>query len=234
MKLIALGCGSAVHPSGSIAYAGEALAQGADVVEVDVQLTADKKLAVFHDTSLKNCFGVDKSCGELSSGEFLALRHTDNPMYPTHLLDHFFQCGIAPILIRYPMSVSAAVLDLVEEYGYADRVILGVDGVRAVRQAKDRFPETEVLGFIPDPALTPDFTAAGASCICLWESWLTEENIRRVQESGAKLWVMCGSSENGYPAGKPGVEDLCRILALEPDGILTGDIPWAKAVMAEF
>jgi len=233
MKLIAHGCGPTIHPSNTIASAKEALAQGADLVELDVQFTADRRLAVFHDKSLEKRFGVDAGCGELSSEAFLALRDVCNPIYPSHLLDHFFQCGIAPILIHHPMKVSEAVIDLVEQYGYADRVVLGVGDPDAVRYAKSRLPGTEVLGFIRDPSMIEEAVAEGASYIRLWERWLTEENVRRVKESGAGLWVMCGGPQTGFPVGRPGVENLCRIAALEPDGILVNDIPWTKSVLAK-
>lgn len=233
MKLIAHGCGPTVHPSNTIASALEALRQGADLVELDIQFTADKRLAVFHDRSLKARFGVDAGCGDLSSQAFLALRDRRNPIYPSHLLDHFFQCGVAPILIHYYERVHTAVLDLVEEYGYADRVVLGVNEPALVRDAKKRFPDTEVLGFIPDPTRIEEFAAAGVSYIRLWERWLCGENVQRVRESGAKLWVMSGGPETDCPVGVPTAESLWQIAQWEPDGILVNNVPFARAVLEE-
>jgi hypothetical protein len=233
MKLIAHGCGPTVHPSHTISSARLALQQGADLIELDVQFTSDRRLAVFHDRSLKSRFGVEAECGDLAAEAFLALRMRRDPLYPGYLLEHFFQCGVAPILIHYYKNVHTAVLDLVEEYGYADRVVLGVNDAALVQDAKKRFAETDVLGFIPDPSEIEAFAAAGASYIRLWERWLTGENVHRVQASGAKLWVMSGGPETGCPVGKPSVDGLWRIAQWEPDGILVDNVPFARAVLEE-
>ena len=74
MKLIAHACGPTIYPSNTIFSAREALKNGADMVELDLQYTSDKKIAVLHDKTLLKQYGLDKRCRETTSQEFLSLR----------------------------------------------------------------------------------------------------------------------------------------------------------------
>ena len=52
MRLIAHACGPTVFPSNTVLSAREALKNGADMVELDLQFTSDGKLAVFHENDI--------------------------------------------------------------------------------------------------------------------------------------------------------------------------------------
>ena len=74
MKIIAHRSGPTVFPEQTIRSALFAKENGADLVEIDVRFTKDKKLAVSHDENAARVFGVDKNIGEMSGDEFAALR----------------------------------------------------------------------------------------------------------------------------------------------------------------
>jgi len=231
MKLIAHACGPTVFPSNTIFSAREALKNGADMVELDLQFTSDKKLAVFHDKDLMKKYGVEKRCREVSSEEFLSLRRTVDPACPSHLLEHFFQCGIAPILIHMPRYVVEETLALIREYDYADKVLFGVGEVETMLRIRKDLPDARVLAFFRDPADIEAFGAHGVNYIRLWERWLTEDNIRRVREVGAELWIMTGGPQTDFPVGRPDRDSLLRLAALNPDGLLINDVPFARSVL---
>lgn len=75
MKIIAHRSGPTVFPEQTIRSALFAKENGADLVEIDVRFTKDKKLEVSHDENAARVFGVDKNIGEMSGDEFAALRH---------------------------------------------------------------------------------------------------------------------------------------------------------------
>ena len=104
MKLIAHACGPTLYPSNTIFSAREALKNGADLVELDLQYTSDQRLAVFHDKDLMKKYGDPRRCCEVTAEEFLSLRLKKDPACPSHLLDHFFRCEIAPILLHAPVE----------------------------------------------------------------------------------------------------------------------------------
>ena len=74
MKIIAHRSGPTVFPEQTIRSALFAKENGADLVEIDVRFTKDKKLAVSHDENAARVFGVDKNIGEMSGDEFASLR----------------------------------------------------------------------------------------------------------------------------------------------------------------
>ncbi|MBE6713524.1 MAG: glycerophosphodiester phosphodiesterase [Ruminococcaceae bacterium] len=233
MKLIAHACGPTIFPSNTIFSAREALKNGADMVELDLQLTLDKKLAVFHDKDLMKKYGLDKRCREVTSQEFLSLRRTVDPACPSHLLEHFFQCGIAPILLHHSHYVVEETLELIEQYDYADRVLFGIGEVRTLLRIREKYPKARVLGFIKNPDDIESFVENGVNYIRLWERWLTRENIRRVKDGGVELWIMTGGPETDFPVGKPDRDSLLRLAALKPDGLLVNDIPFVQSVLSE-
>jgi len=234
MKLIAHGCGPTLYPANTILSAEEALRQGADLVELDVHFTADGCPAVCRDRNLLREFGEDADCGGITAEKFLSLRFVRRPAFAPHLLAHFLESGTSPLLLHLGDGVPEEVCALIKEYGYTDKVVLGVTDCASVARAKKLLPGVRVLGFVPCPEKIEAFAGAGADAVLLWESWLTGENVRRVKESTAQLWVMSGGSETGCPAGQPGVENLCRIFSLEPDAVLVNDIPFARAVYEEY
>ncbi len=233
MKLIAHACGPTVFPSNTIFSAREALKNGADMVELDLQFTSDKKLAVFHDKDLMKKYGVEKRCREVTAQEFLSLRRTVDPACPSHLLEHFFQCDVAPILLHLPHYVVEETLELIEQYEYQDKVLFGIGEVRTLQRIREKYPDARVLGFIRSPDDIEAFAENKVNYIRLWERWLTAENIRRVKESGVELWIMTGGPETDFPVGKPDRDSLLRLLALEPDGLLVNDIPFVKSVLEQ-
>ena len=233
MKLIAHACGPTIYPSNTIFSAKEALKNGADMVELDLQLTLDKKVAVFHDKTLLKKYGLDQRCRDTTSQEFLSLRRKINPACPSHLLEHFFMSEVAPILLHHPHYVVEETLDLIEQYQYQDKVLFGIGEVRTLLRIREKYPDAKVLGFIKTPDDIEVMAENGVNYIRLWERWLTEENVRRVKEQGTELWIMTGGPQTDFPVGRPDRDSLLRLLDFEPDGLLVNDIPFVKSVLAE-
>ena len=233
MKLIAHACGPTIYPSNTIFSAREALKNGADMVELDLQYTSDQKIAVFHDKTLLKQYGLDKRCRETTSQEFLSLRRIKDPACPSHLLEHFFRCGIAPILLHLPAYVVEDTLKLIEEYDYQDKVLFGVGDVESLLRIREKFPNARVLAFFRNPDDIEAFGSNGVNFIRLWERWLNEENVRRVKESGAELWIMTGGPETDFPVGRPDRDSLLRLMQWKPDGLLVNDIPFVRSVLEE-
>ena len=234
MKWIAHRSGPTVYPEQTIASARHALENGADIVEIDVRFTADKRIAVSHDKNLSRVFGEDLECDAITAQRFRALRHVSDASFGSHLLEDYLACGVAPLLIHIKENaVIAELLRIMDEYGGADRAIMGVADVASAAQVRAHDPAIRILSFAPKAEDTAAFAAVGVDYIRLWEKWLTEENVRLVKESGAALWVMSGGAEPGHPVGEPSVEGLYRIAQWEPDGILVNDVPFARAALEE-
>ena len=82
-----------IAPENTMSAFRAGLAGGADILELDVQLTADKQVMVFHDTDLIICSGLALGLG-LSIAEKLqikALVTTFQPGQTTSEFPYFFQ-----------------------------------------------------------------------------------------------------------------------------------------------
>ena len=232
MKLIAHRSGPCSFPEQTIASAREALALGADLVEIDVRYTADRQIAITHDQNVSRVFGEDVHVCDLTAVQFRALRHASDASFGSHLLEDYLRCGVAPLLIHIKETeLIEDMMHLLARYDYLDRVVLGVQRVDSVQLIRSMNPHVCILSFGPSPEAVADFIAAGVDYVRLWESWLTPDRVRRVKDSPAKLWVMSGAAEEGYPVGEPSPEGLRRIAACEPDGILINNLRYAKQVL---
>jgi len=232
IKLIAHGCGPTIHPGATIASAKEALRQGADLVELDIQLSADKQLLVSHDRNLLRLFGADLNCPEISAAEFLSLRCKNRPEYPSHLLEHFIVSDIKPLLVHIYAGYEGIpiLMDLLEQYGVFADTVFGIADMKMFDIIRSRDSSAKILAFAT-PEVAVELGKAGADYLRLWERNLTEENINTFRETGAELWVMSGGPDTGCPTGRPGEENLRRILDIKPDGILVNDLPFARSVI---
>lgn len=224
MKIIAHRSGPSVYPEQTIVSAKLAMQNGADLIEVDVRYTKDKKLAVTHDAELDRVFGVHERVGEITAEEFLALRHKDNRAYPAHLFEDYLACGVGPILIHVKEDETIGdLIDLAEKYGQLENVVLGLHSSDTVRAVREMRKDVKILAFMPSQNDIRDFADAGVNYIRLWEGWLSEKNIKLVRETGCDLWVMIGGGD-GFDAGETTQENLDRVISLAVDGILINDI----------
>lgn len=234
MIWIAHRSGPTVYPEQTIASAREALSQGADMVEIDVRLSADGEVIVSHDKNLRRIFGVDRDTGEITAEQFLALRHSADVSYPAHLLQDYLRCNILPLLIHVKEHAALPrTMELLHAYRCAERTTLGVESAESALWVRRFDAVQKILAFMPDVSLIEEFVRAGAHCVRLWESWLSPEHIDQVRALGAELWIMSGGAEPGHGVGEPSVEGLCRILDAAPDAILVNNVPLARAVHAE-
>lgn len=144
-------------PENTLASFRQALAQGADIVEMDVQLSADGHVVVFHDDRLERTsngqgFLADHTLAELQAldaGSWFDPRFAGEPI-PT--LDQVlgWARGHTPLFIELkpgPHSTSkleARVTELVRAHGMQDQVALISFDHQALRRAKEQAPELAV------------------------------------------------------------------------------------------
>lgn len=224
MKIIAHRSGPTLCPEQTIASAKLAMEKGADLIEVDVRYTGDKKLAVTHDSELDRIFGVHERVGEITAEKFLSLRHKNNRAYPSHLFEDYLACGVGPILIHVKEDDTVAdLISMLEKYGKLESTVLGLHSVDTVRTVRKMRKDVKILAFMPSSDDIRDFADAGVDYIRLWESWLSEENVKLVRECGCDLWVMiCGGDR--FDSGETTPENLRNVISLGVDGILINDI----------
>ncbi len=204
MLIIAHRCGPERHPEQTIASAKDALAVGAAYVEMDVRLTADGLPVICHDPNARRFFGVDRKIADMTSAEFLSMRHQPRTAYPSHSVEHFLQSGIKNILFHCTVSGEqlTRLLEMCRQYGVERDVVFGLMRVEDVLLVKRFNPEIGVLAFMPNAPTNEgiaqnirDFADAGADYIRLWEHWDVENLAPVITECGKKIWIMANNPE---------------------------------------
>ena len=230
--LIAHRCGPDIYPEQSIASARHALSLGADYVEMDVQLTCDGELVICHDNNTARIFGVDKLCSEMTFAEFMTLRHAADRSYPSHSLEDVLSTEIRPILFHCKISGDPLkkLAQAIAAHGLERECVIGVQSVGDVEIIKSVCAEIRVLAFMPRVEQMEEFLSTGCEFIRLWEEWVSEERVRRIQSAGKQVWIMAGMRTQdgvGYTT-----EDSMKLwLDMGVDGILVNDVRWAKEIM---
>lgn len=224
ITVIAHRSGPVNHPEQTIAAAREALSLGADYIEIDTRLTSDGEVAISHDANLGRVYDTDKTVGELSGKEIRELRHGHAPEYTAHLFLDYLEAGIAPLLLHIKETQTIPPLvRMIEEWGYSDKVVLGITKPEEVHLVRELNPSLKMLSFAQIKHID-EMIALGVDYIRLWEPWLADADlVTKVKSSQSRLWVMSGECE-GRPVGEVTPEAVEKILSYKPDGILVNDV----------
>jgi glycerophosphoryl diester phosphodiesterase len=240
--LIAAASGLATTPSFIIAHRGDisnapensllafehALDVGADLVELDVQLSADGVVVVIHDEDLMRVAGVRGKVAELSASEIATptLIGSDQTV-PTlrQALQQITPRGRVLIELKYygfDKQLVPAVLEVVDELGVRDRVLVMSLKVEGVRQTRRLAPDVEVGLTIATSV--GDLTRLDVDFLALSRTAATPETLDRLHQAGiaAFVWTVDDPSEQQ------------AFLALGADGLITDAVPAAVETRSRF
>lgn len=133
-------------PENTLASIQAAMDLQADLVEVDVQETADGKLAVFHDLLLRRLCGIP---GRVPQVTLATLRQykTDIPTLADALRAVRGKC---PLLIEMKKADPAKVVRTIEQVNMVDRVIVFSFTTAHLQQVALANPEIRRFGLIAD------------------------------------------------------------------------------------
>ena len=233
MKKIAHRSGPTVFPEQTVASAKQALADGAEMIEIDTRFTADGQIAVCHDSNALRVFGIDKAIDEMTAAEFTALRHKDAPDYTAHLLTDYLDAGIAPLLLHVKVGGEKLIplLDTLRAADYLGKVTLGVTTTEDIRIVKAYDPAISVLAFMGRAEYIDESAEAGADYIRLWEKWVTPERVERILSHGKKVWIMANYWDGEKEIGGYTTEENLRLWAsMQVDGVLMNDIRYMQNI----
>ena len=236
MKIIAHRGDSANHPENTQASWESAYAAGTDAVEVDIRFSSDGVGVCAHDANLQRLFGRSERPQDLSFAELQTLRNGEG-------------ARILPLaeVLKYPSVDRTVLLDLKDETprglellwqsieenvppAARHLVIAGCHSLEAVRFLAER-GGVVILGFIQQSDAGPDFVAAGASIIRLWECDVVAERVAPLKNLGVAIWVTAGEGTTGRLVGDASPEGLLALRAAGVDGVLVNDVTAAFAAL---
>lgn len=223
MTLIAHRCGTGKYPELTLDAAKYSLTNGFSYVEMDIRFTKDDVPIISHDSNALRLFGSHVKISELFLDDFIKLKYANDDRYHAITLEDVLDSSVAPILfhIKEGGNQLNKILDLIRQYKYEDKVIIGVTSSDDIRIIKEFNSNISVLGFMSSKSKIIEFIDNGADIIRLWEEWVDNETVELVKKSGKKVWVMAGSGET---VGYTNNENLISWQSMKVDGILINEI----------
>ena len=223
---------SARAPENTLAAFRAAIEDGAELIELDVRLTRDGRLAVIHDEETRRVTGTAGVVAELSMSELRQLdaghhkgRHWAGEQIPE--LGDVFMAARGRLLVNVEVKCGAAAVPAlarcVAEHGMAHVVIVSSFDPAVVRAVAALRPPLLAGLLVERPA--PDPLAAarevGARLLHVKHRYLTSTLVERLHhaELGALAWTV----------NAPG--EMRRLAALGVEAILSDDPARLRAVV---
>jgi glycerophosphoryl diester phosphodiesterase len=150
---------SADVPENSLAACHLAAEQGADAIELDVQLSADRRIVIFHDDTVARFTGKEQKVSQLTVAELKKVDLGHGQTIPT--LDELLEMMGPRLLYDVELKdfslrdkgLEAAVADRFESFGLADKLMVSSFNPFAVRRARKTLPRSVPVALIRKPGL---------------------------------------------------------------------------------
>lgn len=219
---------SAYAQENSLAAIQQAAALGADVVEVDVRLTADGVPVIAHDDDLKRVFGVDKLIAELTAEELLAVTPAGHE--PVLTLDQLvaacrsLHLGLYLDIKQINPQAGQRMLEIVRSHGMMDATIFASFRPDWVAEIKAQEPQAATSILFSSVHIDPVALAKAVNAAYVHPCWerfdaphtfLTDAWLSAVRE--ANLGIICWHEE------RPAVIEALQALGV--DGICSDEPP---------
>jgi glycerophosphoryl diester phosphodiesterase len=218
------------QPENTLAAFRQAIASGAEAIEIDLRGTKDGEIVVIHDRTVDRTTNGSGAVAELTLVELRRLDAGRDERIPTYreVLQLVSGTGIVLLLDIKKGGVldRRQVVRLTEEHGSVANVIVGPRNLEDLRAFRELNPDLRTLGFVDEIEDIVPFVQAGADIIRLWPEWIYANPalITRVHELGRQAWTIAGDA--------PRIE-LERLVRLGVRGILVDRPEVMNELLAE-
>lgn len=186
---------TAVEPENTLRALAWAVEAGARAIEVDLRVTVDDHLVVFHDEDLTRTTNGRGQLHRMSLTAVRALDAGEGEQVPTleEVLTFASSQEFRLVLdVKDPERTDPRdVIDRLVRHGMNGRTIIGSRSLTFLRDVRRVDPALDLVAFVPDPASIPDYLALGVDVIRLWAPWIdrSPELVSELQAAGAAVWV---------------------------------------------
>lgn len=222
---------SGKYPENTMLAFKKAIEAGADGIELDVHFTKDKVLVICHDelidrTSNGTGYIKDYTYDELCQFDFCGRFEGQFEAQRIPTLREYLEL-VAPVdgfltnielktgVFEYP-GIEKAVIDMLEEFGIKDRIILSSFNHYTILRCREIAPEIKT-GFLTETWIVDawDYTKKySVECIHPEFYFLTPENVKKCKKAGVEI--------NTWTVNKE--EDIRRLADLGVDALI-GNYP---------
>lgn len=223
-QVIAHRGGRAYQPENTMAAFAQAVEDGADWLEFDVQMSNDGVLVVIHDETVDRTTNGTGAVADLTLSELKALDAGDGQHIPTfaEVIDLAAEAGVrilpeakSPRL--YP-GIEAAMIEVIAAAGYTDRTVVQSFDARALETLHRLDPDLQLCALYGQGVMTLDEQQPGdAQYVCPMAEMvvINPAMVRVAHRSGRQVFAWFGRLEN--PA------TMRALLELGVDGLIVDD-----------
>ncbi len=215
--------GSARAPENTLAALDNAIAEGADVVEIDVQETADGKIVLLHDTDLRRVAGVARPIWQMRADELLRLDvgswfapHFRGERIPT--LRAFAEAARGRVRLNVEVKnnghgedLAARTVAILREAGSADHAAISSLDIGLLREVRRIAPEIK-LGLILATGIG-NLHSVDVDFVALSRRLATRALIQQLTARGREVHVWTLDDD----------ASIARAMLNGADNIITGD-----------
>jgi glycerophosphoryl diester phosphodiesterase len=218
------------QPENTLAAFRQAIASGAEAIEIDLRGTKDGEIVVIHDAKVDR---TTNGSGAVADQTLAQLRQLDagrGERIPTYreVLQLVSGTGIVLLLDIKKGGVldRRQVIRLTEEHDMVANVIVGPRNLDDLRAFREFNPDLRTIGFVDEIEDIAPFVQAGADIIRLWPEWIYANPalVARVHELGRQAWTIAGDA--------PRIE-LEKLIRLGVRGILVDQPAVMNELLAE-
>lgn len=206
----------------------QAVADGARYLEQDIVISKEGTLYISHDLSASRMTGVNKAFSSMTDAEIDRLR-THAGEKPLRLSEVFDRYGTSVSYVVELKSADQATINaftsLVNQYGFADRIIVQCFYLDTLRILEEIYPDMPKLYLVEySPRLEAGYEADYVDIISAFLPMMTEENVKRAHRIGKQFsaWPMTTESE------------IRRAIDLGVDSYFTDDVKLAISLEEEY
>lgn len=222
------------YPENTLLAFTSALDKNADWVELDVQLTSDKRVVVSHDANLKRVAGVDKNIYDLTYDQLqeINLNNIDgsNKEVKVPLLSDVFIWGLVNN-IKFNVEIKPYYEDrllventikLIKKYHLEDRVVLTSSKYNILEEIKE-IDNKIATGYIMSFAYGDILKLDKADNFSIEASSINKELVKSLHNSGKEVYAWTVNSK----------DSINKMLDLNVDNIITDDVDLARKLLFE-
>ncbi|MXP25419.1 hypothetical protein GRI39_05095 [Altererythrobacter indicus] len=200
-------------PENSLAAVDEAVAAGADFIEIDVRVSSDGVPFIMHDSTVTRTTGAQGTGEDMTYAELRKLRLQGSDEPPPTLLEVLrHSCGRVLVILDMKTDRIAPVVATVQGLGMLDQVQMFDDDSNVLRASRQIAPQLEVMTRLRvgrkldeiDRGLAPVQIVHGDP------QSLTPEFQRKIKQIPARIWANAlGDTDEAMASG---AKDTCAKL----------------------
>ncbi|MFC7403614.1 glycerophosphodiester phosphodiesterase [Georgenia alba] len=216
---------AAVAPENTLTSFRRAIADGADVVELDVHASADGRIVVIHDRTVDRTAVGGRATGTVAELTWAELQQVELPgdeRIP--LLEEALAAISTPVQLEIKAPAAAlAAAEMVRSAGLADRVTMisfNADALRTVRHTDPTLP-VGVVTSRPTPEKLAVVDELDAAMLSVEIPHLDGERLGGLQERGVRLCAWTALRDPDVRAAVDGGADL----------VAADDPAWCRSVL---